>query len=139
MGLLSKNEKIILARAGFIPMEIRYFDNAGGINFNGASFQTMIRSRRKWRDAMSHVGWTKQEINKKILRFNRLKTTRSPFDFLRIEYRPPVRMTDKQLVTQLEARHNITREFGAAYGRIGRFDTFAYGGFKGIKRPPVVR
>jgi len=82
-----------LRAAGFIDMEIRHIFSAGNVPelFNTAPFNAMIHQRRHWVMERIKKGWTKGQLLDAIKRYY-TKPERSPFDFLRREYKPPLRV-----------------------------------------------
>jgi len=81
-----------LRQSGFINAEIREIFSAGNVPelFSSEPFKNMLRSRRRWfRDKVKR-GWTKAQIIETIKRF--YVPQPSPFEFLRREYQPPLRV-----------------------------------------------
>lgn len=82
-----------LRSAGFINMEIRNIFSAGNtpMLFGTEPFKAMLQTRRRWFKSMVKRGWSKAQILNAIKK-HYITPERSPFDFLRLEYRPPLRV-----------------------------------------------
>lgn len=124
MGALSASQKKELFNAGFLPSEIDKFDEAKtpdgkqqNLAFDSAPFQKMIESRRKWILELKSAGWNNRQVVEQIKRYYRLKSGRSPFDFLKLEYQPPNKVTDFVDAVKLKIRSRVSRSMGKAYGR----------------------
>lgn len=129
MGALSDDEKQELLRRGFIPWEVKQFDQATAgdtasghvvpqdVAFSSEPFQDMIHSRESYIEMLKGYGWQPRQIISTIIRYYQLRGGRSPWDFLKIEYKPARTMTDFQWGRKAEARTRISRTFGKAYGR----------------------
>jgi len=133
---LSKDQRIIMKQKGFLPREIREFDENTTTSFHSMPFQRMVRSRAKYVEAMKLNKWTDIEIARRIGRFLNRKS-RSPWDFFRLEYdlqtqRPT--LTGKKFGAFLENRRDISANFGRAYGRIQSVRQAYYKGLKGLPR-----
>ena len=89
-----------LRSSGFINAEIRHIFSAGNVPglFGTEPFKDMLRSRRRWFKDRRKAGWSKVQIIDAIKK-HYVAPTRSPFDFLRIEYRPPLRVDFKRYRT----------------------------------------
>jgi hypothetical protein len=89
-----------LHRAGFLDAEIEEFSSAQDslgrnqppINLSSPVWQSVLRSRRDWTDERLRRGWTPEEIENEIKRYYRMRDTRSPWDFIKAEYRPRARV-----------------------------------------------
>lgn len=124
---LTKTQREKLRDAGFMPFEIRRISNARTpdgsfqeIDISGPAWQSTIESRRTWVASLIRAGWSKDDIRASLRRYYRRRRGRSPFDFLKIEYRPPKRLTDFQYALKLRSRSRITRDLGRGYGRAMR-------------------
>lgn len=127
-------EKRELRNKGFLKWEVEQFEN-GNINFESHTFQSMVRSRKLWIDAMRMVGWNDTQIAVRLRHWYRIKKERNPFDWLKMEYRPPIKLTIKQLAQQLAIRRSASRVLGRAYGRIRSIRQLDRIGYKGIPKP----
>lgn len=121
---LNRHQKEFLLDAGFLPSEVRKFSRArtpdGGyqtIDFSGATWQNTISSRRNWVRRRLDAGWTKDEIRRAILRYYKRRAGRTPYDFLRIEYKKPRKLTDSEFIVKMKSRIRISKKFGRDYGR----------------------
>ena len=81
-----------LRSAGFINSEIREIFSAGNVPelFGTEPFKDMLRSRRRWFKDMVRRGWSIAQIIETLNKFYGPKP--SPFEFLRREYQPPLRV-----------------------------------------------
>lgn len=122
---LSRGQRDRLLDAGFLPFEVRQIHLAKApdgsyqsIDLTGATWQATIASRRRWVERQLDEGRSKDEIRKVIIRFYRRRGAgRDPFAFLKIEYKPPRRLSDFQFAMKLRARKRISWGFGKEYGR----------------------
>lgn len=113
-----------LREAGFLESEIRKISRArapdGSLqqtDIDGIAWQKTLESRKRWVGQRLDEGWSKEEIRRRILRYYKRKAGRSPFDFLKLEYKPPQKLTDFQYALKLRARARVSRTFGRKYGR----------------------
>lgn len=134
MGSLTRTDVKLLKDSGFLKWEIDEI-NKGYVNTSSYTFKNMVKSRIMWRDSMRGAGWSDNKINARIRHWYRAKRDRTPFDWLKIEYRPANKLTIKQLAKQLSLRRQISRNFGAAYGRIRSQKTMRRTGYRGIPKP----
>ena len=102
--------------AGFLNMEIRNIFSAGNtpVLFGTEPFKAMLKSRRKWFTSMTKTGWTKAQIIEAVKKYYSVPR-RSPFDFLRREYKPPMRVDFK--VYREAARKRAVQEVKVLYKR----------------------
>jgi len=84
--------------AGFLPEEAReltYGSRGVAIDaeavFRSKPGRAARRSRREWVDSLLGQGWTIDEIEREARAYYTRDTRRSPWDFIRIEYRPPTK------------------------------------------------
>ena len=124
MGILNAKQKKVLFDTGFLPQEIDEFDDARtpdgklqDLAFDSAPFRAMRESRTKWILKLKKSGWNNRQIVEQIKRYYRLKAGRSPFDFLKIEYQPPKKLTDFAEAVKLKVRSRVSRTLGKQYGR----------------------
>ena len=133
---LSKDQRTIMRQKGFLPREIREFDKNSTTDFHSVDFQTMLRSRARWVEAMRLNKWTDIEIARRINRFLNRKG-RSPWDFFRGEYDKRIqspRLSISKFKGYLENRRIISANFGRAYGRIQSVKVHYYKGLPGLPR-----
>lgn len=133
---LTRDQRIIMKQKGFLPREIKDFDEVKATDFHSVYFQRMVRSRAKWVEAMRLNKWTDKEIASRIGRFLNRKG-RSPWDFFRMEYatvsqRPT--LTGGKFGAFLKNRREISANFGRAYGRIQSVRKHFYKGLPGLPR-----
>lgn len=85
-----------LKAAGFLDWEVGKFAEAvlvdgqpqPNINLNSPVWQRVIESRRNWIDDQAARGSTSEEIATTIMDYYGRGAKRSPFDFLKAEYKP---------------------------------------------------
>ena len=133
---LTRDQRIIMKQKGFLPREIREFDENTTTVFHSVPFQRMIRSRAKYVEAMKLNKWTELEIAKRINRFLNRKD-KSPWDFFRLEYATVIQrpvLTGKKFSAFLENRRAMSAQFGRAYGKIQSVRQAYYKGLKGLPR-----
>jgi len=95
-----------LRLAGFIPTEIEAFATAvtpeglpqPAIDLEGDVWQRVMKSRRDWVNDKIERGWEDEEITNAIMDYYRRNEERSPWDFLRVEYRPPEKIDYKEAI-----------------------------------------
>ena len=83
-----------LRAAGFITPEIRHIftaENVPGL-FSSEPFKAQLRTRWRWFRDRQKTGWTKRQIVDAIKRYYAPEKGKSPFDFLKAEYLPPLRI-----------------------------------------------
>jgi len=129
MSALTKKQKIVLIKEHFLPREIRDFDNAIAgdvasgsrvpqhLKFNSKPFRAMRNSRKQWVRDLKKRGWTNDQILQQVAAYYSLKAGRSPFDFLKLSYRPDKKLTDYVDAIKRKVRTRISRTLGRAYGR----------------------
>lgn len=89
-----------LRNVGFTEYEIEQLSNATDpsgnpqppIDLNSAPWEATLESRKWWLVDKIEKGWSEEEINETINNFYMRDRRRSPWDFLKIEYRPPKRV-----------------------------------------------
>lgn len=120
---LTNEDKYRLRRVGFLEEEIRAFDEAVDpagkpqkINLDTGTWRDAMRSRLAWLRNMKRVGIPDDRIAAGIRRYYRMGSGRSPWDFLKIEYRPPRRLTDYQIALKSRQKAQVSRAF-PFYGR----------------------
>lgn len=99
---------------GFLDFEIRHILSAGNLPmlFETKPFNAMLRDRLTWVKRMRKAGWTKEQVIFEIKRYYS-KPERSPFDFLRKEYKPPLKVDFK--IYREAARQRAERETSSLY------------------------
>lgn len=101
MGFIEAQQ--LLVSSGFLPKEIRELFSGHGVvdMLNSKPLHAMLRERRRWVADMRHKGMTGKQIIAAIQAWYAQGEgdggkKRSPFDFLRREYRPPVKIERKE-------------------------------------------
>lgn len=102
--------------AGFINMEIRNIFSAGNtpMLFTTEPFKAMLVTRRKWFRDRVQSGWSKGQIIDAIKKYYDVKG-HNEFDFLRKEYKPPLRV-DFRRYREI-ARKRAMRDTKKLYGQ----------------------
>jgi hypothetical protein len=136
---LTGNQVQIMLNSGFSKKEIREFDQNTSTDFESRYFQTMIRSRRRYVNALLANDWSPQEIRRKIQSWYRKREKSSPWDFFRLEYaavsqRPT--LTGTKFADFLKNRRDMSAHFGRAYGRVQAVKPQYLRGLKGLPRRP---
>jgi len=129
MGALTPQEQAVLRRAGFLPREIKEFNNATAVdgtpqdlNFQASNFQDMIKNRIRRVATLKKAGWSDQRIANLIGSYysEKHRSKRSSFDFLQIEasvsahQRPE---TDNSLARRLLKMSRIRASMGMSYSQ----------------------
>jgi hypothetical protein len=128
MGALTQGEKNELRAAGFIPYEIKVFDEAVAadgttqdLNTKAENWRLMLRSRMKWIKLLYNNGWNSIQIEQRIMMlYKDSRTKKSPFLLLQSEQSPSARSkatTDSFELRRRMSRVKVVRTFGGAYGR----------------------
>ena len=121
---LNTQQRNILRKEGFTDYEIRAYtiakDSKGELQrfqFNSATFVAARQSRAKWVAELKKQGWRKAEIAKKIQSYYDLKSSRSPFDWLKLSYSPTKKVTVFADAVRRQIRARVNRTFGRGYGK----------------------
>jgi len=109
----------LLRNAGFLEQEIQEIANAvtpdgnpqPPIDITGASWRAMMESRSKWIGERMLDGWDERQIRDNILAYYAKDARRNPFDFLKLEYRPPKRINYFEALRNRKERQ-IARTMG---------------------------
>lgn len=114
---LSNNDRSLLRRAGFIPWEIRKLNEAvypdgrpQVINLETEAWKAVIHSRYAWITDKLENGWSSKRISGAVMGYYIGKRERTPFDFLKVEYKPPRKLTDYQEAMQTRINKNIDQK-----------------------------
>lgn len=99
-----------LKQAGFLESEIQELAEAKTvkgedqppINLDSPAWQAVLESRREWWIDKVDRGWTEHEIVNELMNYYRRDKSRTPFDFLKAEYRPPKRV---DYIEMIRKRH----------------------------------
>ena len=97
---LSSYDAQLLMQAGFIEKEIMDLADAvtpagtpqPPINLDSPAWQAMIQSRMEWVADKVNQGWSEWQIREEIMAYYARSGSRSPFDFLKLSYRPSKRV-----------------------------------------------
>ncbi len=89
-----------LEAAGFLEYEIAAFalaiDGEGKpqppVILDSPVWLRVLASRREWVDDKIERGWTDEQITETLMDYYRRKEERTPWDFLKAEYRPPMKV-----------------------------------------------
>jgi hypothetical protein len=127
MGALTPNEREILRQAGFIPREIKEFNDAVDVNgnpqdlnFKASNFQDMIRNRRRRVASLRNAGWSDRKIAYLIGSYysEKHRSKRTAFDLLQIEASVGVgqkKETDNSIARRLLKLSRVRATFGMSY------------------------
>ena len=106
-----------LRESGFLEAEIMAIAEAKTakgedqppVDLDSPIWQSVMESRRDWRVDKISRGWTEYEIVSELQNYYRRDSRRSPFDFLRAEYKPPQKKDYMEIVRK-RAAAQIARE-----------------------------
>lgn len=109
-----------IIKHGFLPFEATEFLTAKGgkdhdveidirAMVTSGPFRDMLNSRLDWINTVKAQGWKKKKIGQALIDYYKLKAGRSPFDFLKIEYKPPKKLSDYAAAIKLRANSRIRR------------------------------
>lgn len=79
------------------------------INLDSPAWEATLKSRINWWQDKLDAGWTANEILDSLGDFYRRDPRRTPFDFLRAEYRPPKKV-DYLEIARARTQAQITGE-----------------------------
>ena len=110
---LSMSDYNTLIKAGFSYSEITKLSEAKtvdgkpqpAIDLNSPAWRVTLNTRKLWHNDMQARGWTKEQIKAEIENYYNRDVKRSPFDFLKAEYRPPVKL---DYITAIRNRAKVT-------------------------------
>ena len=96
MGFIEAQQ--LLVSNGFLPKEVRELFSGHGVieMLNSAPLHAMLTERRRWVATMRRQGMTGKQIITAIQAWYKQDEKRSTFDFLRREYKPPVKIERKE-------------------------------------------
>jgi hypothetical protein len=128
MGALTLAERNELKKAGFIPYEVKVFDEAKApdgtpqeLNTKAENWRKMIASRVKWIALLYKNGWNSIQIEQRIMMlYKDSRTKKTPFLLLQSEQSPSAkngRLTDSYDLRRRMSRVKVIRTLGGAYGR----------------------
>ncbi len=94
---LSQADAKRLTAAGFLQHEIDELagakDPSGkdqpAINLSSPIWQATLKSRQDWWIDKINRNWTEDDIHREIIGYYEKNSERSPWDFLKAEYKPP--------------------------------------------------
>lgn len=114
--MINRRDIQILRQHGFINYEIRQFMEAETpdgetqyVNIDTKPWQAALRSRRTWVLQMRKRSWANERIVRCILDYYVRGTRRSPWDFIKIEYRPPRKLTDYEAKVKSRIQQRIQK------------------------------
>ena len=98
----------LLRNAGFTENEIQQFDEAPNFPQDSLighpAWMTMIENRQEWVRDKIQRGWQKDEIENEIMNYYLRDLQRTPFDFLKAEYKPPKK---HDYMDMIRKRHEV--------------------------------
>ena len=103
-------DQLRLRSAGFMPWEITEFAEAKAIDntpqvidLTSETWKQAIETRENWIKSLKHYSRTKlnrnltyTDINRLLVNWLNQDKTRTPFDLIKAEYKPPKMLTDYQ-------------------------------------------
>ena len=97
---ISVEDAKILRESGFLESEVLRFSESKTpegvdqppIDISTPVWQAMLRSRREWVEDKIAKGWDKGEVTSELRAYYKRDESRSPWDFLKAEYRPAKRV-----------------------------------------------
>jgi len=119
MGFAEAQQMLI--SAGFLPGEIRTLFSAHGVvdALNSKPMHAMLVERRRWVNEMRKAGLSARQIIDGIKAWYARDASRSPFDFLRREYRPPLKVD--RTAYRAAAQRRASRTTSGLYRKPGRY------------------
>ncbi len=122
---ISSQDAERLAQAGFLPSEIQDLANAKTtkgedqppINLDAAVWIATLNSRKEWWLDKLDRGWTEEEIQRELGNYYKRDSRRTPFDFLRAEYKPPKKVDYIEIIRKRQAAQIIGELDGYRMGR----------------------
>lgn len=102
--------------AGFSQQEAQELTNAPSPDavFDSIPGALARESRRNWIEELENRGWTRQQINAEIEAYYTRAAGRTPWDFIRAEYKSVHKLTSTQYeaAARKRAEHNIQQLYG---------------------------
>jgi len=95
-----------LLDAGFLGSEVQDIAEAKTsdgkdqppIDINSPIWQSVMKSRRDWWQDKRDRGWSEEEIITELMNYYRRDKSRTPYDFIRAEYKPPKKVDYIEIV-----------------------------------------
>ena len=129
-GNFTNWQKGILRAEGFIPEEIKAWDEAANPNgtphdmsFYSETFKDMRADRRRWKRDRLAEGWTKEQCDTDLYDYFQATRGHSPWEFLRGSYKPPRKLKDftqasrrRATKRRERAKERTRRRLGGDYG-----------------------
>ena len=103
---LSYDDILLLRDSGFTEREIERLQESASINIETPTWHSAIESRQVWQNDRMAEGWSEEEIEAIIDGYYEIEETHSPWDFIKAEYQPPVKL-DYQKGVQQRAQMKI--------------------------------
>lgn len=117
---LSMKENKLLREVGFTAYEVDIFNSAIAvdgtpqiIDLNSATWQNMMLSRKEWVMDTLEEGLNDADRETLIDEYYQIDRERSPFDFVKREYKPPRGLSDYQKARSNRARKQTDKLYGA--------------------------
>lgn len=142
---ISSNDADRLRRAGFTEHELDLLANAKtpdgkdqpAIDVGSPAWQSTLKSRREWYDDKIAKGWKDQEIINEVFNYYAADKRRTPFDFLKIEYRPRKRVDYYAIMGETKKLHieEVLGEYPPRFAprQMDRFNPETRRAFKGLQ------
>lgn len=105
---ISMEDERRLKDAGFLNFEIEQFAAAKSpsgkdqpfVSLDTPVWRRVMDSRRAWIQDKIEQNWTDSEIENELMGYYQRDKSRSPWDFIRVEYKPPTRVDYKSAVRE---------------------------------------
>jgi hypothetical protein len=130
---LNKQQKLLLLSEGWLPSEINALQKASSgnigagtskrhvvkqdFNYSSKTFSSARRDRRRWVRDLKSLGWNDMDIKLKLIEYYSHGSGRSVYDWLKLAYAPPHKLTDYQSAIVKKIRARASRTLGKLYGR----------------------
>lgn len=130
---LNRLQKQTLLSEGWLPSEINALQKASGgnigagtskrhvvkqdFNYSSKTFSSARRSRRRWVRDLKSLGWNDMDIKLKLIEYYSRGSGRNVYQWLKLAYAPPHRLTDYQVAIVKKIRAQASRTLGKLYGR----------------------
>lgn len=122
MGALNNKQKQVLWESGFTRAEIAAYN--GATTPDGEHFQHIDITTKAWKaniarrsrayNKLIKKGFKDTDIRAQFQRYYVVRGGQSPWDFLKVEYKPP-KMTKDYLTLDAQLRNRMRIKFGTGY------------------------
>lgn len=123
--MISKHDAEFLLSHHFLDIEVLAFAEATNpdgsphtVNIDGPAWRATIKSRQEWYDDKIERGWSEEQIERELRAYYDRDLKRTPWDFLKAEYRPPKRI-DYWAIVRSRHKDTIKHEIPKYYSSGG--------------------